>query len=734
MVGASFGGTLNADSLQVGGSLLMRSNDKNKASFKDVNLLGANIKGQIDMDGASFGGTLNANSLQVGDSLLMRSGGQNKASFNDVDLRSANVKGQISMVGASFGGTLTADSLQVGGSLLMGSDDKNKASFNNVILLGANIKGQVAMTGASFSGTLDAQALQVGRDLLMYSGSQNKASFNDVDLRGAKIKGDVYMVGASFGGTLNADSLQVGGSLLMGSDDKNKASFNNVILLGANVKGQISMVGASFGGTLTADSLQVGGSLLMGSDDKNKASFNSVDLRGANIKGQVAMVGASFGGALNADALQVGGSLLMGSDDKNKASFKDVDLRGANIMGQVDMTDASFGGTLIANALQAGESLFMRSNGESKASFKDVILRGANIKGQVNMTGASFGGKLYAEALQVGSDLFLQNVYCIKETVMTFAHIGGNLDLRGATLPGLDLSGVSVAADLDLGGPESTVWTGQDGEPRALNLRNTHIGNLADAKYAWPVQGQLHLDGFTFGHLGGFAGDTEPEMRDRGMEWWDDWASRDIKYSPTPYAQLAAALTNAGDRDAANEIRYLSRVRERETEKRFCYIWSGALQYVAGFGIGTYTFRVLWWVLGFSLLGALYLRTRVQGVRDENHGSIWCFGASLSRLLPVIEINEDFKGFFEDSKSRKIIQLAEFSVFRYGHRGVGTDRRRFGPDPKLVIGTCDSTVTASPGSELVSCQLVCSVPMLRMTAIWRTGVHSGDGRSKPSPA
>ncbi len=134
------------------------------------------------------------------------------------------------------------------------------------------------------------------------------------------------------------------------------------------------------------------------------------------------------------------------------------------------------------------------------------------------------------------------------------------------------------------------------------------------------------------------------------MEWWDDWASRDIKYSPAPYAQLAAALTSAGDRDAANEIRYLSRVRERETEKGFSYIWSGALQYVAGFGIGTYTytFRVLWWVLGISLLGAIYLRTRVQGVCDENHGIVWCFGASLSRLLPVIDINEDFKGFFKD--------------------------------------------------------------------------------------
>ena len=135
-----------------------------------------------------------------------------------------------------------------------------------------------------------------------------------------------------------------------------------------------------------------------------------------------------------------------------------------------------------------------------------------------------------------------------------------------------------------------------------------------DAMDAWPAEGQLHLDGFSFTHLGGYEGDTGPEMRNRGMEWWDKhWARRDREYSPAPYAQLASALTAQGDRDAANEIRYLGRVRERETQTGWSYIWSGALQWVAGFGIGNYTFLVLGWVVGISLLGALYLRTCVKG-------------------------------------------------------------------------------------------------------------------------
>jgi hypothetical protein len=119
-------------------------------------------------------------------------------------------------------------------------------------------------------------------------------------------------------------------------------------------------------------------------------------------------------------------------------------------------------------------------------------------------------------------------------------------------------------------------------------------------------------------------------------------------------------LTSAGDRDAANEIRYLGRARERETQSGLGWVWTGFLQYVAGFGIGTYTFRVLYWVIGISLLGALHLRTCVKWVRDENHGFIWCFGASLSRLLPVIEINKEFTEFFDDPERKRLTGRQSF--------------------------------------------------------------------------
>jgi len=617
----------------------MYSDGQNKASFKEVTLRGANIKDQIDMTGASFDGPLNAANLHVERDLYMRSQGGDRASFKEVNLVGAKIAGQIDMTGASFDGPLNAANLHVEGDLYMLSDGQSKASFKDVDLRGATITGNIYM---------------------------NTAKFNTMTLTGANINGTLDMTGASFEGTFNAGSLHVEGDLYMRSYSQNKASFKEVVLRNAKITGEIDMIGATFDGKLDADKLQVGTSLYVQSDGQNKASFKDVSLRSANIKGQINMKGATFDGKLDAELLQVGRGLQIYADGQNKASFKDVDLASAKIAGQFSMTGVSVDGILTADQLHVDGSLHMGSDGQNKANFKGlVLLTVAQITGQVSMKGASFDGGLGAGHLEVGRDLYLDFANCTGHIGMTFAHIGGNVRLRGATLADLDLSGALVAGDLQLSRPEPAVWKGKNGEPGILNLRNTHIGNLMDGQDAWPEKGHLHLDGFAFNHLGGFAGETGSQMRDRGLEWWDDWARRDSDYSPAPYQQLAAALTNAGDRDAANEIRYLGRVRERETEKRWStYIWSGLLQYVAGFGIGSYTFRVLWWVIGISLLGALYLKMRVRGVRDGGHGFFWCFGASLSRLLPVIEINKEFSDFFNDPKRERLtgFQSAIFSI------------------------------------------------------------------------
>ena len=113
--GSLLTGGFDGDSLHSESGLFLR----NGAIFKSgAKLLGAKIDGNVDISGASFDGRLNADALQVGGMLLMRSEGENKASFKDVVLRGAKITGAIYMNSASFD-ELDAESL-IDGCLLEG--------------------------------------------------------------------------------------------------------------------------------------------------------------------------------------------------------------------------------------------------------------------------------------------------------------------------------------------------------------------------------------------------------------------------------------------------------------------------------------------------------------------------------------------------------------------------------------------------------------------------------------
>jgi uncharacterized protein YjbI with pentapeptide repeats len=348
----------------------------------------------------------------------------------------------------------------------------------------------------------------------------------------------------------------------------------------------------------------------------------------------------------------------MNSDHQNKASFKGVDLTGAKVAGSASMSGADFNGVLDADYLQIGGSLGMATIPPNKANFsKDVNLNGAKIAGKLDMTGAIFAGRLNADSLTVGGDLYMRQACQAEEGVMVFAHVGGNLDLRGASLADADLSGASVAGELRLDGQDSVLCPKSNGKSDLLSLRNAKIGNLMVANDALTATRRLRLDGFSFGRVGGFEGDTETQLRERSMKWWDNWARLDPDYSPTPYTQLAAAFTNSGDSDAADDIRFLDRERQRdaackETWLRGSCLLQTVLGSVAGYGIGSHTFVVIPWVLAFWMAGTALLWWTVPAAK--HNGAIWCFCASLAQLLPVIRINNELTDFFNDPERTRL--------------------------------------------------------------------------------
>ena len=134
------------------------------------------------------------------------------------------------------------------------------------------------------------------------------------------------------------------------------------------------------------------------------------------------------------------------------------------------------------------------------------------------------------------------------------------------------------------------------------------------------------------------------------MLWWDRWAQLDKEYSPTPYSQLAAVLTAYGDRDAANQIRYLGRERERDDAWYYgrygTWLYLTFLKMFVGYGIGPYNFIApCLWIAILSTIGAMFL-WQLPEARTENRTWWWSLGASFSRMLPV-EINKEFTNFFD---------------------------------------------------------------------------------------
>jgi uncharacterized protein YjbI with pentapeptide repeats len=612
--------TLPARFLQ---DLLTRSPWREALPFAGIQIKGARIVGELDLESAKLIRSISILSSRIEDK---------------INLAHARTDSLIWLQGSLVNGPFDASSLHSESDLWLLKGSVFKSEVN---LFSAKIDGGVKLAGARFEGKLDAGQVRIGGYLDMNSEDENNASFNEVSLAGAKIGGQLNMFGAS---------------------------AKKVSLIDAEVGGQINMLGASFSGPLNAGLLKVRGNLFAPSDGQYKTRFQNVFLVGAEIAGNVSLIGDNFEGELSAGLMQIGGSLLMNSLGENKASFKQVNLTNTKVAGHADLDGATFDGMLEAGFLQVGGELSMVSKPPNMTVFKkDVNLSGAKITGRFGVDLASFEGKVNADSLKVGGDLFMRAACHADKAVLAFANVGGNLDLRHASLADADFSGASVAGELRLGGQRLPhCRTAGGAAPDVLNLRNARAGSLMVASDALTARPQLRLDGFSFGRVG----DTEPQQRRHSASWWGDWARLDPAYSPTPYAQLAAAFTSSGDRDGANEIRYLDRVRQRqvaceETWLRGSCILQTALGAVAGYGIGSYTFIVLPWVLGFWLAGAALLWWTVPAAKHK--GAIWCSCASLAQLLHVIPINKELTAFFDDPERAR---LKGWQVFVFSALGI----------------------------------------------------------------
>jgi hypothetical protein len=336
-------------------------------------------------------------------------------------------------------------------------------------------------------------------------------------------------------------------------------------------------------------------------------------------------------------------------------------IRNAQIGGDLDLIGSTISDAFDANKVTVAGNLFMRDGAKFNG---EVDLRRANVRNNLELAGSLFRKAVEGNGLAVTGNLYMnENAAFLKNVNLVRVTVGGVIDLRDATATQIDISG-SSAGELNLeklgwacGAGAKVQWRLQSSDWRnakceelpVLALRNFRAGAFQDSSLSWPPR--VYLEGFRYERLGGAADVAANDMRNRPPSEWTDWLARDQPFSSQPYAQLSSVLAAAGQRDTADAISFAGRDRERDdvcttwTRLESC-LWLTFLSYVAGYGIGLYTFRVLWWVILFALLGVVVLHFS-QTARA--HSIVWRFGASLHRLLPIITLSKEFDDFFDNS-------------------------------------------------------------------------------------
>ena len=547
------------------------------------------------------------------------------------------------------------------------------------------LTGDLMISDARFDGPLDLTGTLIGGRL---DGSY------------AFIAGRLMLIGSILRQGIQAASIHVGSSAFL----RHAQIGGAVVLRDARIDNQLDLGESTIaaGKPFDGERLSVGpGGLQM-----RKVIFGGpVDLGAADIAGEVTAEGATVpdGQTFSMQALRTHRGGLFLSD----ATFGGpVLLNDADVAGQVSLARAHIAAdqNLDAQRLHAGAGGLNLQGVEFGG---DANFNAARVDDLLDMSGTMFapGKHLNAERVRVAGAVLARDVTFGSMASLQALSVDGVLDLRGAHLHALSLEDSDIKADLVLGGLISgsekwAQWEPCDSPTPCLNLRNVRVVNLQDDERAWPAS--ITLEGLTYTHLGGAGGDRQQDMRNRPVAWWRNWLQRDPVYSTQPYAQLAAVLTAAGNRDAAAAIRFFSRDRQRSELLRGCHwlqspglaeqpvdarpcgaarlaSWLGlsALQVFVGYGIGGYGFRAVGWVLVFAFIGtvilcfapgvrgALPIRFVAKATREPRQKSLlWCFGASLNRVLPLVTISHEFNEFFNDPKRERLYawQQAAFGV------------------------------------------------------------------------
>ena len=431
-----------------------------------------------------------------------------------------------------------------------------------------------------------------------------------LNLKGSTLSGPLLLRDANIAGYVNCRGVQLDGrdeyGDAFGADGIKASSIfltdgftaaGTVRLPSADIARDLTCAGASLDGrdedgyALIADQMKVGGTVFLNS---GLTAAGAISLGGAHVAGDLNCTKAylndcdEHGYALNAAQLQAGGSVLL---DEGFTAAGAVRMTGADIGGSLICSGAWLSGcnkrgySLLANEIKVGGSVLLgkgltTADSVGLTTAGAVGLHGADIAGALECGGAHLEGgdvegnvALRAHGVQVGS-IYLNDEFSAAGMIwLRHARVRGSIHLatgkpeKGAT--GLDAAHAHIAGTFE--------WLPAAQVDGHVNLQSAIAGQVDDDWSAgrdngfWPTGGQLNLDGFTYGRLGG---DHQADVKQR-LAWIRSQykpkptaqrvdtgaapvsistAENTMNFAAQPYEQLVAVYRQAGQDDQAREV------------------------------------------------------------------------------------------------------------------------------------------------------------------------------------
>jgi uncharacterized protein YjbI with pentapeptide repeats len=567
-------GEVDLENAQIGGGL----DFSGSKVAKGLDLSYAQIGGKLDFTSAVVSGKLNMEAVQISGHLAMKE----KAEFSEVDISSAHIQGVLSLYDAKITGPMKLTGLQVDGMVYA-----EGAQFSEVNLWLARIGGIFDLAGSKATGNLDMQGIQIARPLLI-----SNAEFAGVDLTVARVQGLLSIYDSKFTGPFTMFGAQIDGMLEAGGSELSEADLSF-----AHIGGELKLDNVKAARRLNMQGIRVDGDLIM----NNNAKFAEVDLTAGHVHGLLSLWGAKLTGPLDIFGIQLDGAF-----EANGSEFAMINLMSANLQQRVNLSDSKVsGGVDLAGARVGG----------------DLLLNHSKIDGPFDCSSSEIGGTAF---LSTGAE-FGGGVTC------HFAKLG-ELELADAAAfhNGANFTGAQITGELRVGSATGPPPKWLDGSP--LVLRNARADSIHDSESAWPAR--IELNGFTYRSFGG-AEAAERDRKARPVKWFKSWLGKQDPYAPAPYEQLASVLRSQGQPEAADDMLYASKERERTQAPFLRRAWLTATKWVIGYGY--HIERTLMWIAGFLIAGIAVLRISGEG---PSNGMPFGIAYSFDMLLPIIRLRE----------------------------------------------------------------------------------------------